>query len=133
MRKVKLFAASLLIAGMFTTTASSVAGTTSMGERNLPYVTQTYYKTTDEPRSTLTLGDVTIYDCILAATYSEVPGSYPFPQSNPWTTCYENQQTYMGQYVSINAYVGQKIYLHAKPIANASSVYNANFVEWDYK
>lgn len=130
--KFKLIATAMLLVGMLATGTTAEAGVLSgMGERPVPCSTEFYFKTTSDRCSDLTLGDISIYDRILACTVSEISGA-SYSQSTPMTTCYENSSTYLGQYVSIVPDVGQQIKLEAYPREGASVSYTAEFLSWDY-
>ena len=131
--KFKVAVAVMLLTGMLCSGMVTQAGTAlGLGETNVPYNTGAYRKTTDNRYSNLTLGDVSIYDHILACTCSlELGGGYI--QSNPWTASYENTTTYLGQYTNIEAYVGQYIYLKAERRSGVTEEYAAEFESWDYQ
>ena len=130
--KIKVAVTSMLLTAMLCSGMVSQAGIVSgFGEVSLPYSTGAYRKTTNDGCSDLTVGDVSIYDQILACTYSmELGGGYV--QSNPWTTCYENDATYLGQYNNIERYVGQSIYLNVKQRSGVTETYAARLESWDY-
>lgn len=136
--RIKLAATAFALAGMFSGSSVASAGVLSgMGEINL-YVSgsettvATCTKTTTTKSSDLTLGYISIYDQIQAMTRSEKAGG-DYIDSNPWTVCYENSTTYMGQYVSTETFVGQRIKLKAKKADFASRTYTADFTSWDYR
>lgn len=131
--KCKVAVTMMILTGMLCSGMTTYAGNASgFGEQNLPYKTSIYRKTTNVGSSDLVLGDVSIYDQILACTYSQELGG-TFIQSNPWTTCYEYSSTYLGQYVSMEAYVGQGIYLKTAQRSGVQEIYSVEIESWDYK
>lgn len=131
--KIKAAVTAMLLTAMLCSGIVSQAGIASgFGEMSLPNSTGAYRKTTNNRCSDLTVGDVSIYDQFLACTHSlELGGGYV--QSNPWTTCYENTETYLGQYNNIEAYPGQLIYLEVKQRSGVTETYAATLESWDYQ
>lgn len=73
--KCKVAVTMIILTGMLCSGMTTYAGNASgFGEQNLPYKTSIYRKTTNAGSSDLVLGDVSIYDQILACTYSQELG-----------------------------------------------------------